>query len=201
MSKSALDKVLEHGRNGAEVRIDFFEEKGPMLVDLARAVALCLTRGGKVLFCGNGGSAADCQHLAAEFVNRFMLDRPPLPAIALTTDTSALTAIGNDFGFDQVFEKQVLALGNSGDVLVGISTSGTSPNVLSALRAGKKKGMVTVGFSGGTGGEMLPVCDFNVLVPSDSTPIIQEIHIAAGHMLCLLVDHFLFEAVDELDPA
>lgn len=200
MSEQALRKILDHAREGAAARERFFEDQGETIVEISRCMASSLAGGGKIVFCGNGGSAADSQHLAAEFVNRFLLERPPLPAIALTTDTSVLTAIGNDYGFDLVFLKQVQALGVEGDVLVGISTSGSSPNVIQALRAGRDKGMVTVGMTGASAGELLPLCDYILQVPSKSTPIIQECHIAAGHMLCHIVDHFLFEAVLELDP-
>jgi len=200
MSHKALSIVQQHARQGARLREEFFESSQEQLVELARTMAACLARGGKLLFCGNGGSAADAQHLAAEFVNRFMMDRPPLPAIALTTDTSALTSIGNDFGFEQVFSKQVQALGVQGDVLVAISTSGNSPNCVLALHAAAEKGLVCVGLLGKDGGEMLPLCDQALLVESGEVPLVQEVQIAAGHMLCRLVDHFLFEAVLELQP-
>lgn len=200
MSEEALRIVLDHSAKGAEAREKFFAENGRKVVEVARILAVCLARGGKVLFCGNGGSAADAQHLAGEFVNRFLLERPPLPGLALTTDTSVLTAIGNDYGFDQVFAKQVQALGKSGDVLVAISTSGNSANVIHALRAARDKGLATVGMGGRSGGEMLPFCDHALLVNAETTPLIQEVHIAAGHLLCQLVDYFLFEAVMELTP-
>jgi D-sedoheptulose 7-phosphate isomerase len=200
MTQTALDKVTAHAQAGQRIRERFFAEKSEYLVDLGRTLAVCLAKGGKLLLCGNGGSAADSQHLAAEFVNRFKLERPPLPAIALTTDTSALTAIGNDYGFDQVFLKQVQALANPGDILIGISTSGTSPNVIAALKEARRKGVTTVGMAGESGGEMVPLCDHLILVPSAETALIQEVHIAAGHVLCHLVDHFLFEAVMELGP-
>ncbi len=198
MSEKAIRKVLEHSREGLRVREAFFEEHAAHLVDIARVMALCLTEGGKVLFCGNGGSAADSQHLAAEFVNRFKLERPPLPAMALTTDSSILTAIGNDYGFDLVFVKQVQALGQAGDILVGLSTSGTSRNVLAALREAKQRGLTTLGLCGAMTGEMEPLCDHLLSVGSKDTPQVQEVHIAAGHMLCHVVDHFLFESVMEL---
>lgn len=200
MAQSARDIVIEHSKAGCEAREQFFAENTDRVVDIARILALCLAKGGKLLFCGNGGSAADSQHLAAEFVNRFMLERPPLPAIALTTDTSILTAIGNDYGFEQTFSKQVQALGQEGDVLVGISTSGNSPNVIRAFKAAREKNMVTVGMGGASGGEMAAYCDHMLLAPTKSTPVIQEVHIAAGHLLCRLVDYFLFEAVMELKP-
>lgn len=199
MTADALELVLEHAREGAELRERFFRDNAQAVVEVGRTLALCLARGGKILFCGNGGSASDCQHLAAEFVNRFQLERPPLPALALTTDTSILTAIGNDYGFDLVFAKQVQALGRAGDVLVGISTSGNSPNVLAAMRAAREKGLTTVGMTG-RNGPIVGLCDHALLVPHTVTALIQEVHIAAGHMLCKLADHYLFEAVAELKP-
>lgn len=199
MTIEALEIVQDHSREGAKLRERFFAEQAQAVVDVARDMALCLARGGKLLFCGNGGSAADAQHLAAEFVNRFQLERPPLPAVALTTDTSILTAVGNDYGFDQVFAKQVQALGRPGDILVGITTSGNSPNVVAALRQARDNGLTTVGLLG-KNGEAVQFCDHALLVPHQVTALIQEVHIAAGHMLCKLTDHFLFEAVAELKP-
>lgn len=157
----------------------------------AAAVAGCLQRGGKVLLCGNGGSAADCQHLAAEFVGRFLRDRPALAAIALTTDTSALTCIGNDYGFEYVFERQVLGLGRPGDVLIGISTSGQSENVARALAAAVQMGVATIGLLGRDGGACLPLCDVPIVVPSDSTARVQEAHGFLGHVLCAEVERML----------
>ncbi|WP_432737699.1 D-sedoheptulose 7-phosphate isomerase [Maridesulfovibrio sp. FT414] len=200
MSETALQKVLDHARAGLEVREAFFEQYSQQVVDVSRSLAVRLAQGGKILFCGNGGSAADCQHLAAELVNRFKLERPPLPGIALTTDSSILTAIGNDYSYELVFEKQVQALGAPGDVLIGISTSGSSPNVICALKEARRKGMLTVGMTGLSAGEMLPICDHIISVPSKDTAVIQEVHIAVGHLFCHLIDHFLFEAVTELEP-
>ncbi|MFZ5812037.1 MAG: D-sedoheptulose 7-phosphate isomerase [Thermodesulfobacteriota bacterium] len=199
MSGHVVEEILGYAREGCALRERFFAENAEQVARVARTMAVCLARGGKLLFCGNGGSAADAQHLAAEFVNRFQIERPPLPALALTTDTSILTAVGNDYGFERVFAKQVQALGARGDVLTGISTSGNSPNVLEAMRAAREKGMVTVGLAG-QNGDIVPLSDFALLVPSTSTPLIQEIHITAGHLLCKLVDHYLFEAVMELRP-
>lgn len=198
MSDNALKILQQHAKDGAKLRELFFAKNAAQVVETSKILAASLARGGKLLFCGNGGSAADAQHLAAEFVNRFMMERPPLPAVALTTDTSALTAIGNDFGFEQIFSKQVLALGMSGDVLVAISTSGNSENCVKALLAAGEKGVVRVGLLGADGGEMLPHCDHALVVESRDTPLVQEVQIAVGHMLCRLVDHFLFEAVLEL---
>ena len=161
---------------------------------IARRIAGSLRRGGKVLLAGNGGSAADAQHIAAEFLSRFKLDRSPLPAIALTTDSSVLTAIGNDYGFADVFKRQVRALGRAGDVFLGLSTSGRSQNVLAALRAARELGLVTVGFTGGSGGDMRGLCDFICAAPSEDTALIQQVHLVAVHVLCLLVEQDLFGA-------
>lgn len=156
------------------------------------AIAKALLSGGKLLTCGNGGSASDAQHIAGEFVSRLNYDRPPAAAIALTTDTSVLTAVGNDYGYEHVFERQVLALGQPGDVLLAISTSGKSPNILSAMRAGRRKGMVVVAFTGKSGDLMSPLADIVVHAPSDSTPLIQQIHITAAHIVCGLVEARMF---------
>ncbi len=155
---------------------------------LVAAAVTALKSGGKILFFGNGGSAADAQHLATELVVRFHDNRPSIPALALTTDTSALTAIGNDFGFIDLFSRQVEGLGQKGDVAIGISTSGNSGNVLKALEVAKEKGIVTVGFGGGTGGKMVPLCDISLIVPSKTTARIQECHILLGHMLCAEIE-------------
>jgi D-sedoheptulose 7-phosphate isomerase len=159
-----------------------------ILSEISEAVVGSLSNGGKLLIAGNGGSAADAQHLAAEFLSRFVSDRRPLPAIALTTDTSALTAIGNDYGFDHVFERQVRALGRPRDVFLAISTSGRSPNVVAALQAARESGITTAGFTGGSGQPMAGLCDFCLMAPSTETAIIQQIHIVAGHILCGLVE-------------
>jgi len=148
-----------------------------------------LKNGNKVLLCGNGGSAADAQHIAAEFTGRYKTERRGLPAIALTTDTSALTAIGNDYGYDRVFDRQVESLAQEGDVVIGISTSGNSKNVNSALKLAKQLGCKTVGFSGRDGGVMSEYCDVNLIVPSDNTPRIQEMHILFGHTICQIIDN------------
>ncbi|MCX6326788.1 MAG: D-sedoheptulose 7-phosphate isomerase [Bacteroidia bacterium] len=146
----------------------------------------------KILLAGNGGSAADAQHIAGELVNRFYFDRPGLPAIALTTDTSVLTAIGNDYGFVKLFARQIKALGNSGDVFIGISTSGNSPNMIEAFNVCKEKGIVTIGLTGLSGGLMKDLCDICISVPSDETPRIQETQILIGHIICCIVEEELF---------
>jgi len=155
------------------------------------AANLCidsLQNGGKILIFGNGGSAADAQHIAAELVGRYKVERKGLPAIALTTDTSALTSIGNDYGYNHVFDRQVEALANEGDVAIGISTGGSSGNVISALKLAKEMGCKTIGFSGRDGGEMNALCNVNLVVPAEDTPRIQEMHIIIGHTICHLID-------------
>ncbi len=158
----------------------------------AGLLAETLRQGGKILLFGNGGSAADAQHLAAEFVNRFQIERPPLAALALTTDTSVLTSIANDYDFQEVFAKQVRALGKAGDAALGLSTSGRSPNVVLALEAARQMGLKTIALSGGDGGPVAAAADVAIVVPSRSTPRIQEVHITIGHILCELVDYLLF---------
>ena len=155
------------------------------------AAKLCiesLKNGGKILIFGNGGSAADAQHIAAELVGRYKTERKGLPAIALTTDTSALTSIGNDFGYSHVFKRQVEALANEGDIVIGISTGGTSINVISAITTAKKLRCKSIGFSGRGGGKFNTVCDVNIVVPEQDTPRIQEMHILIGHTICHLID-------------
>ncbi|MBZ0271842.1 D-sedoheptulose 7-phosphate isomerase [bacterium] len=172
----------------------YFDAHARDVARVAEAMADSLAAGGRVLFFGNGGSAADAQHLAAELTGRYLRDRAPLSGIALTTDTSALTAIGNDYGFDEVFERQVRALGRKGDVAIGISTSGNSPNVLKALASARAIGMITVGLAGRDGGQMKDACDHLLVVPRKETPIIQQVHITIGHLLCQLVEDALFPA-------
>jgi D-sedoheptulose 7-phosphate isomerase len=160
--------------------------------DIAKVTANALRHGGKLLLVGNGGSAADAQHIAGEMLSRLNYDRAPAAAVALTTDTSVLTAIGNDYGYESLFERQILGLGYPGDVLIAISTSGRSPNILRAIGAGREKRLTVVGFTGRTGGEMAGRCDLCLHAPSDSTPLIQQIHITAGHIICGLVEESLF---------
>lgn len=148
----------------------------------------------KVLLCGNGGSAADSQHIAAELVSRLNYDRPGLSAVALTTDTSALTAIGNDYGYERVFARQVEAIGQKGDILIALSTSGNSPNVMAALEAAKKQGITTIVLTGKTGGKMNGMCDIMLKMPSSCTPNIQECHIMFGHIICQIIEDTIFGA-------
>ena len=159
----------------------------------AKACIKCLECGGKLLLAGNGGSAADAQHIAGEFISRFAFDRPGLPAVALTTDTSILTAIGNDYGYDKLFERQIQALGNKGDVFIGYSTSGKSPNILRAFEEARTQGLVCVGLTGNRGGSMFKLCDYLLEVPSADTPKIQEGHLVLGHILCGLVENAIFK--------
>jgi len=164
---------------------------GTMEDDLVKASHIAvdvLKQGNKILLCGNGGSASDAQHIAAELTGRYKSERRGLAGIALNTDTSALTAISNDYGYDRVFDRQVEALANKGDLLIGISTSGNSVNVISALKLAQELGCQTIGFSGRDGGKMNEVCDVNLIVPSDDTPRIQEMHILFGHTICQIID-------------
>jgi len=159
------------------------------LVKASELAVNTLKNGNKILLCGNGGSAADAQHIAAELTGRYKTERRGLPGIALTTDTSALTAIGNDYGYNRVFDRQVESLANKGDLIIGISTSGNSSNVISALKLGMELGCKTIGFTGKNGGEMNDICDVNLVVPSDDTPRIQEMHILFGHTICQIIDN------------
>jgi D-sedoheptulose 7-phosphate isomerase len=159
---------------------------------IADRTARALADGRKLLLAGNGGSAADAQHIAGEFLSRLNYDRAPLAAVALTTDSSVLTAVGNDYGYDRVFERQILGLGQPGDVFLAISTSGRSPNILRAIEAAREKRLIVVGFTGRTGGTMAERCDLCLYAPSDSTPLIQQLHITAAHIICGLVEECLF---------
>jgi D-sedoheptulose 7-phosphate isomerase len=190
------DAVLLHLRRSSETIVGAAADRALVAAVLAIAdrIVRTLRDGGKVLLAGNGGSAADAQHIAAELVGRFGFDRAPLAALALTTDTSALTAIGNDYGFERVFERQVRGLGRPGDVFVGISTSGRSANILAALRAARQCGLATVGFTGTTGTGMARLCDMMLIAPSDETALIQQVHMTAAHAICGLVELDLFGA-------
>ncbi len=160
----------------------------PQIEEVSAVCIDALKKGHKIMFCGNGGSAADSQHLAAELVGRYKMNRPAMNALALTVDTSILTAVGNDYGYDTIFERQVEGLGKSGDVLIGLSTSGNSKNVLAAFDMAKKKGITTVAMTGQSGGKMKEQADFTINVPSDVTNNIQEMHIAVGHLLCGVIE-------------
>jgi len=189
-----MEKIIQRAlRESIKAKEDFIRENMSKLILFAEKITLALTADRKLLLCGNGGSAADAQHIAAEFVNRYILERPPLPALALTTDTSILTSVGNDYSFDETFSKQVKALGVEGDVLLALSTSGNSANVLRAVETAKKRGIFTVGFTGGDGGKLADLAEMSLVVKSHTTPRIQEAHILAGHIICELVDYILFQ--------
>jgi D-sedoheptulose 7-phosphate isomerase len=175
-----------------DIQNAFMEKYAQDLIALAEDMVRAFSKGNKLMIMGNGGSAADAQHMAAEFVNRFKIERSPLPALALTTDTSILTAVGNDYSFDEVFEKQVLALGVAGDMLIGISTSGNSPNIIRGFKAAREKKIITVALTGNKGGKMIEWADRSLVVPSAATPHIQETHILIIHLLCEMVDTLLF---------
>ena len=186
-------RLIEHFVNeSVRVKSEFFQSNASLIAETAEKMAQALRDGRKVLLFGNGGSAADAQHIAAEFVGRFIPDRIPLPALSLATDTSALTALGNDYGYDTVFSRQVQALGNAGDIAIGISTSGNSPNVLAAIDVARSRSLLTIGLTGQDGGKMNGRTDILFRVPSRMTPRIQETHITLGHVLCELIDRELF---------
>ncbi len=185
------DRIRDYFAGHLEVGQQLLDRASGDIAHAAKVMIEVLENNRKIMLCGNGGSAADAQHIAAELTGRFFLDRKPLPAIALTTDTSALTAIGNDFGFEQIFARQLEGLGKKGDLLIGISTSGNSPNIIEAIRAAQEMGIRTLGLSGGRGGRLGELVARTIVIPTDYTPQIQEFHITVGHILCDLIDvHF-----------
>ena len=194
MPEQPADAVRNHLRRSAEVaeRVSSDASFVAATVAIAERIAVSLKSGGKVLIAGNGGSAADAQHIAAELVGRFVNDRKALAAIALTTDTSVLTAIGNDYGFEKIFARQIEALGLKGDMFIAISTSGQSKNILAALQAAKKRGLVNIGFTKAKKTPMHRLCDLVLPAPSDETALIQQLHITAAHAICHLVERELF---------
>jgi len=183
--------VLDTLEESIRVKDRFIKENIPLILRGADMLVSCITSGHKILIFGNGGSAADAQHIAAEFVNRFQIERPPIAALALTTDTSVITSIGNDYSFDEIFSKQIRALGKKHDVAIGISTSGSSKNIIQAIHAAGEIGMFTIGLTG-RGGELAQCADLVFSVKSDITARIQEVHIILGHILCDLVERILF---------
>ncbi len=186
--KEIIREIIEES---IELKRRFISINTDLIINAADKISGSISSGNKLLIFGNGGSAADAQHIAAEFINRFRIERPPLAAISLTTDTSVLTSIGNDYSFDDIFYKQVLALGRAGDVAIGISTSGNSKNVIKAIEAAREKGLFTIGFTG-RGGSLASQAHMVFAVESDVTARIQEVHITLGHILCELVDRKLF---------
>ncbi len=187
-----MDEISEiasaYFKESIELKIRFMEENLDSLTLFIKAILKALSNGNKLLICGNGGSAADAQHFSSELIGRFNKDRQPIKAIALTTDTSILTAVSNDYGFEEVFVRQVRALGEQDDVLVAISTSGTSPNILKAAKEAKSRGMIIVSFTGRSGGSLKGLSDYNINVDSDSTAHIQEIHATVIHLVCLVLE-------------
>ena len=187
------ESIVKAFDESIRVKQAFLRDNLEALTQAIDAIVAAFMRGNKLLLFGNGGSAADAQHIAAEFTNRFLIERPPLPAIALTTDSSALTAIANDYAYAQVFAKQVQALGKPEDIAIAISTSGNSPNVLAAIEACKKLNISTIGLTGGSGGKMIGKVDYMLCVAEGkNSPRIQETHILVGHVICDIVDQKLF---------
>jgi len=195
---SDAEIVATHFRRSLDAlaRADEDAAFGAAVLAVARAIEASLRAGGKVMLAGNGGSAADAQHIAGEFLSRLRFDRHPLPALALTTDSSVLTAVGNDYGYERVFERQVRGLARRGDVFIALSTSGKSPNMIAALNAARELGAVTIGFTGTapSAAAMRPLCDLVLAAPSDDTPVIQQIHMTAAHAICEIVERNLFKS-------
>jgi len=192
LDKNLRNRILEIFEESIRLKESFLKTNMEVLEEAIRTLASVLGQGNKILLFGNGGSAADAQHIAAEFVNRYIMDRPPLPAMALTTDSSVLTAISNDFSYEEIFEKQIKALGKKGDAAVGISTSGSSPNVLKGLKVAGQLGMIPIGIGGPADSPMKDVCRYYVHVEGAATPRIQEVHITIGHAIVEVVDQILF---------
>ena len=193
--ENTMKKFIENQiKNSFEVKQAIYENKELMelIQEVSKVVIEAYKKGNKTLIAGNGGSAADAQHIAGEFVSKFYFDRPGLASIALTTDTSILTAIGNDYGYEKLFSRQVQANGVKGDVFIGISTSGNSKNIIKALEECKEKGITTIGLTGQSGGKMKELCDYCICVPSNETPRIQESHILIGHIICAVVEEEIF---------
>ena len=188
--QNMIDAIL---KDSLKTKEDFVRENEDKIIALSGKIASAFLNDKKLLLCGNGGSAADAQHMAAEFVNRFELERPPLPALALTTDTSVITSIGNDYSFDEIFSKQVKALGVEGDILLAISTSGNSENILMAVETARDLGLFTVGLLGQDGGKVLNAAHMALVVRHEVTARIQETHLLVEHMICRLVDYILFQ--------
>jgi len=186
--------ILDQIRNSCEVKNIICNDREliTLIKETCDVIISAYKKGNRTLIAGNGGSAADAQHIAAEFVSRFYFDRPGLSSIALTTDSSILTAIGNDYGYERVFARQIEAHGIRGDVFIAISTSGNSRNIIEALKTCKKKGIITIGFTNKTGGNMSRYCDFCIRIPATETPRIQEAHILIGHIICYIVEKYLF---------
>ena len=188
-----IERIRQLAHQSIETKRAFFDSHADDVARAAQMIVATILSGSKILIFGNGGSAADAQHIAAELVNRLNHDRPPIPAIALTTDTSILTSIGNDSSFDEIFERQLRALGRMGDLAIAISTSGNSPNVLRAAACARELGIVTIGLAGRSGGKLAEEVDLALIVEAESTQHIQETHITIGHILCELIEDALFK--------
>ncbi len=188
------EKILREFEESISVKKRFVNDNADTIIEVANLIADTFNSGGKLLLFGNGGSATDASHIAAEFVNRFKMERPAFPAIALNTDMAVLTSIANDYGYDSVFERQLKALGQAGDVVIAISTSGSSPNVLKAVEAAKRKKIKTIAFTGEKGDRLASQSDYVFAIPSNNTPRIQETHITLAHVLCQMVEEILFES-------
>jgi D-sedoheptulose 7-phosphate isomerase len=191
MNEYIAEQIAEAQRVMAEMLAD--DRLSAVIEDSAKACVSSLKNGGKILLAGNGGSAADAQHIAGELVSRFAFDRPGLPAMALTVDSSIMTAIGNDYGYEHLFARQIQANGSKGDAFIGYSTSGKSPNILRAFEEARKQGLVCIGFTGNRGGPMSELCDYLLETPSSDTPKIQEGHLVMGHILCGLIEAAIFK--------
>ncbi len=184
-----IEIIKSELKSSAELKLRLTNTHAAIIKNTADIIYDAVTKGSVLFLFGNGGSAADAQHIAAEFINRFKIERQSLPAIALSTDTSVITSIGNDYSFDDIFSKQIIALGKKGDIAFGISTSGNSPNVLKAFSAAKNKGLFTIGLLGKDGGKALSMVDLAIVIDHTDTPRIQEAHITIGHIICSIIDH------------
>jgi D-sedoheptulose 7-phosphate isomerase len=189
-----LDIIKSELKASAELKLQLIDTHAALIQKAADIIYNAITNRAKLLLFGNGGSAADAQHIAAEFVNRFRVEREPLPAIALSTDTSIITSIGNDYSFDEIFSKQIVALGNMGDIALGITTSGNSTNILNAFKIARDKGLFTIGLLGKDGGKARTMVDLAIIINHTDTPRIQEAHITIGHIICSVIDRRIFEA-------
>jgi D-sedoheptulose 7-phosphate isomerase len=188
------EKIVKIFEESIEVKKKFVEDNVDTIIEVTKAIADAFNKGKKLILFGNGGSATDASHIAAEFINRFQKERPSLPAISLSTDMAVITSIANDYDFSEVFAKQLKSLSEEGDIVIAISTSGTSPNVLKAMDVAKRRRLTTVAFTGSRGDKLASKATYAFVVPSDKTPRIQETHITLGHVLCRMVEEILFEA-------
>ena len=188
------DKITELFADSIRVKEQFISQYASLIREVSELIVSSFRNGNKLLLMGNGGSSSDASHIAGEFVNRFLKDRPPLPAIALNTDMAVITSIGNDYGFNLIFSRHVETLAKEGDIVIAISTSGNSPNVIAAVETARKMGNTTIGLTGGSGGKLASLVDYAFIVPSKATPRIQEVHITLGHVICQVVEDAMFGA-------